>query len=381
MRFSQYPIRWRVGVAVGGLTLMWTGLAAWELSAWLELGSPGVDPAQLAQRALGVLGVGVPLLLLITTWAGWLLVRSMVRPLRYARDCTLRLARGDLTQPVERRALTPTNDEGQELVGALQAMFDAFVHVVGKVRDNAQAVALSAEEIAAGNRELSTHTERQAGSLQQTARSMDALTNHVRDSAHNAAQARTLAHEASSVAARGSQITDQLVSTMQDIESSAVRIADITKLIDTIAFQTNMLALNAAVEASRAGDKGKGFAVVASEVRQLAQRSADAAREIKALVDESVTRVASGASLVGSAGATMQEIVASTHSVSTLITELTQATQQQHSDIHEVSDAMASMDAVTQQHADWAHSSAQTSETLQRKADDLVAAVSLFRLR
>jgi methyl-accepting chemotaxis protein len=383
MRFSQYPIRWRVGVTLGGLALLWSGLAGWQAVEWLGLlQSPSAgDAARVARRALWTLGLGVPVLVVLTAWAARAFTRTLVLPIRYARNCALRLARGDLTVPVERRTVNTRGDEAQELILALQTMYDAFSRVVGRVRDNAEVVAATAELIAVGNRELSDQTEQQAGSLQQTARSMDTLTGNVRDSAHSAAHANELAHQASAVALRGGEITGQLASTMQDIESSAKRIADITGLIDTIAFQTNMLALNAAVEASRAGERGKGFAVVAGEVRQLAQRSAVAAREIKALVDESVTRVASGASLVDSAGVTMQQIVASTRDVSSIIDAITQATRHQTSGIDQVSHAMASMDEATRHNVSWAHSSAQTSETLKEKAFDLVAAVALFQLR
>ena len=382
MRFSYYPIRWRVGCAVGAIMALWVGLAAWQAYQWYVLKQSGpVDAALMGELALLVLGTAIPLFTLVSIWLAYTLTRSLVLPIRYVRDCTLRLAKGDFAVPVERRQIDKRyGDEVQELVAGLQVMHQAFVHVVGKVRENAEHVATSAEEMALGNLELSSSTHQQADSLQQTAHAISELTVNVRDSAMSAEQANDLAREASIVASRGGEITQDLVSTMQGIEASARRIADITGLIDSIAFQTNMLALNASVEASRAGDKGKGFAVVANEVRHLAQRSAGAAREIKALVDESVNRVSMGAALVNSAGVTMMEIVESTRNVSSMMESITEATKQQNDGIGEVSAAMASIDSATQQNAIWANSSAHTSEELKLKAFDLVTTVSLFRL-
>lgn len=382
MRFSHYPIRWRVGATVGVTMLLWVGLAFWQARQWsmVQTASPE-EAARIASHAMWALAVAVPLFSAISLWVAYGLTRSLVLPLRYARDCTRRLAQGDLTVPVERRQkIVQYGDEAQDLVTGLQSMYEAFVRLVGKVRVNAENVATTAELIAIGNLELSSYTNQQAGSLQQTARSIDELTANVRNSAQSAEHVNELAHAASVVASRGGEITQQLVSTMDGIESSAKRIADIIGLIDSIAFQTNMLALNAAVEASRAGEKGKGFAVVAGEVRQLAQRSAGAAREIKSLVEESVKRVSSGAVLVNSAGVTMREIVDSTRNVSSVIAIITEATRQQNVGIDEVSSAMASMDSATQQNASWASNSANISEQLKHQAFDLVAAVSLFRL-
>ena len=382
MRFSRYPIRWRVTICIGLMMLLWLALAFWQGYQWSQVQSTSPEKAaQIASQSMWVLGVSIPLLVLISVWLGYVFTRSLVLPIRYARDCTRRLAQGDLTVPVERRkTIEPYKDEAQELLQGLQTMYEAFVRVVGKVRTNAENVATTAEQIAVGNLQLSHCTNQQAESLQQTAKSINDLTANVRDSAQSAEHANQLAHTASMVASRGGEITQQLVHTMEGIEASSKRIADITGLIDTIAFQTSMLALNAAVEASRAGDKGKGFAVVANEVRQLAQRSAIAAREIKTLIDESVNRVASGAALVNCAGVTMQEIVESTRNVSAVISEITEATKHQNEGIFEVSEAMASMDSTTQQNASWAHNSANTSEELKHQAFDLVATVSLFRL-
>ena len=382
MRFSRYPIRWRVTVCLGTIMLLWLILAFWQGYQWSQVQTATPDKAaQIASRSMWVLGMAIPLLLMFSIWLGVIFTRSLVQPIRYARNCTRRLAQGDLTVPVERRKTSePYGDEIQELLQGLQLMYEAFIRVVGKVRSNAENVATTAEQIAIGNLQLSHCTHQQAESLQQTAKSINDLTTNVRDSAENAEQANQLAHAASMVASRGSEITQQLVQTMEGIEASSKRIADITGLIDTIAFQTSMLALNAAVEASRAGDRGKGFAVVANEVRQLAQRSAVAAREIKTLIEESVNRVASGAALVNCAGITMHEIVESTRNVSAVIAEITEATKHQNEGIFEVSAAMASIDSTTQQNASWASNSANTSEELKRQAFDLVAAVSLFRL-
>ena len=360
----------------------WIGLAAWQGYQWSLIGKANpTDASQMGALAILVLSTAVPVLTLVSIWLAYALTQSLVQPIRYVRDCTLRLADGDLATPVERRQNVKVyGDEVQELVIGLQLMHKAFVQVVGKVRENAEHVATAAEQMAMGNLELSSHTHQQADSLQQTAHAISDLTLNVRGSAQSAEQANDLAREASLVASRGGEITYELVGTMQGIEASAKRIADITSLIDNIAFQTDMLALNASVEASRAGDKGKGFAVVASEVRQLAQRSAGAAREIKALVEESVSRVSLGAALVNSAGVTMQEIVDSTRNVSSVMASITEATKQQNDGIGEVSAAMTSIDTATQQNAKWASSSAKTSEDLRIKAFNLVATVSLFRL-
>jgi methyl-accepting chemotaxis protein len=334
---------------------------------------------QLAISQLELAG-GAILICGFSWFASRLITRSVVLPVRYARSCALRLAGGDLTTPVERRQGPQGRDEAADLVAALQSMYEAFVSVVGKVRSNAESVAQAADLIAQGNRELSQHTEQQAQSLQETARSMGELTSTVRQSAENAINANGLAYHASTVAQRGGELTQELVTTMQGIQDSAKRIGDITGLIDSIAFQTNLLALNAAVEASRAGESGRGFAVVAGEVRRLAQHSASAAKEIRTLIQETTGRVQAGTTLVNTAGTTMEDIVVSTRKVSSIISDITDATQAQNAGIEMVGDAMASMDAVTQQNSSIVRDNAGTSESLDEQARELVAAVSLFRL-
>jgi methyl-accepting chemotaxis protein len=363
------------------------GVAAQASGAVVAANRLGLSPAFLEafdsrkKVAEWILIVGTVLIFIFSWFASRLITRSVVLPVRYARSCALRLAGGDLTTPVERRQGPQGRDEAAELVAALQSMYEAFVSVVGKVRSNAESVAQAADLIAQGNRELSEHTAQQTQSLQDTARSMGELTSTVRQSAENAMNANGLAHHASTVAQRGGELTQQLVTTMQGIQDSAKRIGDITGLIDSIAFQTNLLALNAAVEASRAGESGRGFAVVAGEVRRLAQRSASAAKEIRTLIEETTGRVQAGTSLVNTAGTTMEDIVVSTRKVSSIISDITQATQAQNAGIELVGDAMASMDAVTQQNSSIVRDNAGTSETLDVQAKELVAAVSLFRLR
>jgi methyl-accepting chemotaxis protein len=330
--------------------------------------------------ALWSLGVMCFLVGSFSAFAAWFITRSVVLPVNYARACAIRLAAGDLTTPVERRKGNQGNDEAAALVAALQSMYEAFVGVVGKLRINAETVAQAALQIAHGNRELAEHTSSQATSLQETARSIGQLTATVRQSADSAQNANGLAHQASVVAQKGGQLTGDLVVTMQGIQDSARRIGDITGLIDSIAFQTNLLALNAAVEASRAGEFGRGFAVVAGEVRRLAQRSAEAAKEIRILIEDTVSRVEAGTGLVNTAGTTMNEIVISTRKVSSIIAEITQATQAQNAGIEMVSEAMSAMDAVTQQNSSIVNDNASTSESLDIQARELVQAVSHFRL-
>ncbi len=418
MRVSHYKFGVRMAVAFGLVSLMALSLAALQSWHWARVSdavarqASGPGPARLdlpvaaatatpeaaaqaaplpaplpewvakeREWAMWGLGLGVLLIAGFSAFASWFITRSVVLPVRYARSCALRLAAGDLATPVERRKGLQGRDEAADLVAALQSMYEAFVSVVGKVRVNAESVAQSAEVIAQGNRELSEHTDQQTQSLQETARSMGQLTSTVRQSAENALDANGLAHHARDVAQRGGELTRQLVVTMQGIQDSARRIGDITGLIDSIAFQTNLLALNAAVEASRAGELGRGFAVVAGEVRRLAQRSATAAREIKGLIDDTVGRVQAGTQLVNTAGSTMEDIESSTKKVSAIIAEITEATQAQNAGIELVGEAMASMDAVTQQNSAIVKDNASTSESLDQQARELVAAVSLFKLK
>ena len=285
------------------------------------------------------------------------------------------VAAGDLATRIELRA-----GDTDSVMAALGTMRDNLARTVQEVRANADAVASASGEIASGNSDLSARTEQQASSLQQTASSMEELGTTVRQNAENARQANQLAIGSSQVAEHGGEMVREVVDTMRGINESSRKIADIIGVIDGIAFQTNILALNAAVEAARAGEQGRGFAVVASEVRTLAQRSADAARQIKGLIEESVGRVDSGTELVDRTGATMQEIVASIRKVTDIVGEISSASEEQSRGVSLVGEAVSQMDRVTQQNAALVEESAAAAESLKQQAGQLVQAVATFRL-
>ena len=285
------------------------------------------------------------------------------------------VASGDLATEIEVKA----GDAGS-VMEALRTMRDHLGKTVRDVRRNADSVAGASGQIASGNADLSSRTEEQASALQQTAASMEELGVTVRQNADNARQANQLAIGSSTIAEQGGEIVREVVETMRGINESSRRIADIIGVIDGIAFQTNILALNAAVEAARAGEQGRGFAVVASEVRTLAQRSAAAAREIKGLIGESVSRVEQGTGLVDRAGATMQEIVSSIRKVTDIVGEISSASEEQSRGVAQVGDAVSEMDRVTQQNAALVEESAAAADSLKQQAHQLVQAVSSFRL-
>jgi len=305
-----------------------------------------------------------------------LLIRSITRPLERAVEAARRIGAGDLSAGIE----VGRADEIGQVLQALSDMRDALRGVVGQVRSSADSITVASSEVAQGNADLSSRTEQAASNLQQTASSMEQLTGTVRASADSAAQANQLAASAASVAARGGSVVSQVVSTMDDINASSRKIADIIGVIDGIAFQTNILALNAAVEAARAGEQGRGFAVVAGEVRSLAQRSAEAAKEIKALIGASVDKVASGSQLVQDAGSTMQEIVASVQRVSDIIGEITAAAAEQSQGIGQVNSAVNQLDRMTQQNAALVEQSAAAAASLREQAQRLAGAVASFKL-
>jgi methyl-accepting chemotaxis protein len=307
---------------------------------------------------------------------GYFLSRSIVRPITQATLIATTVAAGDLTSHIDVHG----TDEIGQLLRALQAMNEKLADIVGSVRLSGDSIATGSSQIACGNADLSHRTEQQASSLQQTASSMEQLSSTVQHNAESARQATQLATTASSVAARGGEVVGQVVGTMDDISASSRKIVDIISVIDGIAFQTNILALNAAVEAARAGEQGRGFAVVASEVRSLAQRSADAAKEIKCLISASVEKVETGSRLVGEAGQTMEEIVTQVKRVSDLIGEISAATLEQSGGIGQVSAAVGDLDRVTQQNAALVEQSAAAAESLKQQADRLVDAVSVFKL-
>lgn len=304
------------------------------------------------------------------------LVAAITRPLGAAIGVARRVAAGDLSAEI----VVDTRNEFGQLLGALRDMNTSLAGIVGEVRGGSEIIATASSQIAAGNLDLSSRTEQQASAIEETAASVEELTTTVRQNADNARQANALAASASEVATRGGAVVRDVVDTMGAINTSAHKIVDIIAVIDSIAFQTNILALNAAVEAARAGEQGRGFAVVATEVRNLAQRSAGAAREIKALITDSVEKVDSGSRLVNQAGATMQEIVASVHRVADIMAEITAASSEQSAGIEQIHQAISQMDQVTQQNAALVEEAAGAAQSLQDSAAGLAQRVSVFKL-
>ena len=302
--------------------------------------------------------------------------RSILRPLDAAQSQATRIASGDLAHDVDVQG----HDEAARTLQSLQRMTEALRRIVGEVRASADSIQTACSEVATGNLDLSRRTEQAATNLQQAADVIGQLTLNVQQSADSARAANQLASSASDVAQRGGEVVSQVVATMTEIHASSAKIADIIGVIDGIAFQTNILALNAAVEAARAGEQGRGFAVVAGEVRSLAQRSAEAAREIKILIDSSVQRVDAGSRLVQAAGSTMTDIVASVQRVCDTIGEITSAVTEQSHSIGQVNGAVNQLDQVTQQNAALVEQSAAAADSLHEQANRLVAAVASFRL-
>jgi methyl-accepting chemotaxis protein len=329
--------------------------------------------AQSGAVRLGVLG---SLALLLGVAFAWALTRSITHPLAQATELADAVAKGDLSQ----KLVIDGRDEIAGLMRSLGEMNDSLHRVVGQVRQSAESIQLASSEVSAGNHDLSARTEQQASALEQTAASTEELNATVKLNADNARQASQLAAGASSVAQQGGQVVQQVVETMKGINDSSKKIADIISVIDGIAFQTNILALNAAVEAARAGEQGRGFAVVASEVRSLAGRSADAAKEIKSLIDASVERVGHGTTLVDQAGTTMTEVVESIKRVADIMGEINAATAEQSAGISQVGEAVSHMDQATQQNAALVEESAAAAESLKNQAQQLVAAVAVFKL-
>jgi len=334
------------------------------------------EAASLEQRAFAIECVLVAVALLTGGLMAWRITVSVTAPIGRAVVLAERIATGDLSSQVEVRIF----DETGRLLQAIDAMQEKLKTLVGGIRRAADSIQVSSSEVAAGNQDLSHRTEQAASNLQQTAQSMETLTGTVRQSTNAAVQANRLAGSAAQVAARGGTVVAEVVSTMDEINTSSKKIADIIGVIDGIAFQTNILALNAAVEAARAGEQGRGFAVVASEVRSLAGRSATAAREIKDLIGASVGRVERGTQLVADAGATMNEIVASVQRVTDTLGEITAAASAQNEGIGQINTAIASLDQMTQQNSALVEESAAAAESLNGHAVQLAAAVSTFKL-
>jgi len=331
------------------------------------------DQARILIVAIALAAVVVGALLAV------LITRGVVRQLGgepgQAADLARAVADGDLTARIELRA-----GDTASMMAALKGMQASLTDVVSKVRANSEMVATASGQIAQGTMDLSSRTEEQASALEETSASMQQLGQTVRQNADNARQANQLAQSATSVAVKGGEVVGQVVQTMSGINDSSKKIADIIGVIDGIAFQTNILALNAAVEAARAGEQGRGFAVVASEVRNLAQRSAQAAKEIKALIGDSVERVQAGSTLVAQAGETMQEVVTSIRRVTDLMGEISSASVEQSASVQQVVDAVTQMDQVTQQNAALVEESAAAAASMKEQAGQLVQTVAVFKL-
>jgi methyl-accepting chemotaxis protein len=315
---------------------------------------------------------GMALLVILS----WVVVSRIRRSLSEVSAVAHRVAEGDLSRPISVQG----HGEVADMMQAMQHMQTSLVRIVGDVRESSDSIATGSGEIATGNADLSQRTEEQASNLQQTAASMEQITSTVRNNAETAHRAAQLAGSASAAAVKGGEVVGHVVTTMQDISTSSRKITDIIAVIDGIAFQTNILALNAAVEAARAGEQGRGFAVVASEVRSLAQRSAEAAKEIKQLIGASVDKVDSGTQLVSEAGRSMDDIVAQVKRVSDLLGEISSATSEQTVGISQVGDAVAQLDQVTQQNAALVEESAAAADSLRHQAARLADIVSVFRL-
>ena len=330
---------------------------------------------EAAHRTQLVMGVLAGICLSIGMAAAWLITRSVVTPLRAAIHEAEEVGQGDLSREIR----SIGKDETAQLTQALARMQESLRHLVCSVRTNASEVATASSEISMGSNDLSARTEQQASAIQETAASMEELSATVKMNADNAGQADQLAHDASEVARQGGEVVGQAVQRMRGIEESSRKIGDIIGTIDAIAFQTNILALNAAVEAARAGEQGRGFAVVASEVRMLAQRSAEAAKEIKGLIGDSVARVGQGAVLVNRAGETMQQVVTAIDRVAQIVREISSASREQSTGVSQVGLAIAQMDEATQQNAALVEESAAAAESLKHQASELVKLVSTFK--
>jgi len=319
--------------------------------------------ASIAAVAFGLIG-------------GLLLTRAITGPIQRAVELARTVARGELGTRID----VTSDDETGRLLGALRDMNDRLTETVARVRDSSANIGIATAEIANGNMDLSSRTEQQAASLEETAASMEELTATVRHNAENARQASDLARTAADVAQRGSETVGRVVHTMEGISASSVKIAEITGIIESIAFQTNILALNAAVEAARAGEQGRGFAVVASEVRSLAQRSSNAAKEIKELIETSVEQVTTGSSLASEAGQTMSAVTDAVGRVTAIVQEISSASAEQGRGIEQVNQAIVQIDQVTQQNATLVHEAATASRSLEEQGRELDEAVSFFRL-
>ena len=332
--------------------------------------------ASIARTSQMIIGGGAILAAVLGMLFAWLATRSITVPLQRAVASAETITQGNLSASLELSG----QDETGQLLRALSDMKDNLARIVGDVRQNAEGVSTASAEIAQGNHDLSARTEQQASALEETAASMEELSATVKQNADSARQANQLAMSASTVAVKGGEVVGQVVETMKGINDSSKKIADIISVIDGIAFQTNILALNAAVEAARAGEQGRGFAVVASEVRSLAGRSAEAAKEIKTLINASVERVEQGSALVDQAGVTMTEVVSSIRRVTDLMGEISAASNEQSSGVSQVGEAVTQMDQATQQNAALVEEMAAAASSLKSQAQELVQTVAVFKL-
>ncbi|ARP82982.1 hypothetical protein CAL12_20620 [Bordetella genomosp. 8] len=341
-----------------------------------QINAISADIAAANERSMGLLMLLGALLVMLGAACAVVITRSITRPLRSAIAVANRAAEGDLTA----RIATTSKDEIGDLIRAMETMNRGLKEIVRDVKSGTDLINNASAEIASGNLDLSSRTEQQAASLEETAASMEELTATVKQNAENARQANQLAVSASQVAARGGAVVKNMISTMGAIDGSSRKIVDIIGVIDGIAFQTNILALNAAVEAARAGEQGRGFAVVASEVRNLAQRSASAAKEIKSLIDDSVSNVVAGNKLVAETGGTMDEVVGNIRQLAEMMNEIVAASQEQSTGIEQVNIAISQMDQATQQNAALVEQAAAASQSLRDQADTLGRVVSVFRI-
>ena len=328
------------------------------------------------QRSMTLAIVTIVVGIVLAGASGVFLLRAVMQPLDQARSHFHAMAGGNLSNPIE----VGRKDEMGEMMEGLQQMQERLAGTVRSVREGSDAIATASSEIAAGNLDLSRRTEQQAANLEETASSLEELTSTVKQNSDNARQANALAMSASDIAVKGGELVTRVIDTMGSITESSDKIADIIGVIDGIAFQTNILALNAAVEAARAGEQGRGFAVVATEVRNLAQRSAAAAKDIKALITDSVEKVGSGSALVNEAGATMNEIVTSVRRVTDIISEISSAGREQEIGIEQINTAVAEMDNVTQQNAALVEQAAAASQAMQEQAVKLAEMVAVFQV-
>jgi methyl-accepting chemotaxis protein len=316
------------------------------------------------------------IVLMLAVLVAWTTTRSITGPLRDAVGVARRVASGDLTSRIEPSG----SDEAADLLAALRDMNDGLGRMVSQIRSGAESIAVGAGQVAAGNQQLSSRTEEHASSLEETASTLEEFTTTVRQNAEHAKQASALAGSASATAQKGGEVVTRVVTTFEEVTTSSKRIADIIGVIDGISFQTNILALNAAVEAARAGEQGRGFAVVASEVRSLAQRSAESAKEIRGLIENSVSRVESGARLVEQAGRTMDELVASVKKVAEIMTEIAAASHEQSSGIEQINRAITQMDTVVQMNASLVEEATAAATSMASQATGLAHAVAQFRV-